>query len=35
VGRDLDILQIEKRLLTRRTLLLIQGMGGAGKTLQV
>jgi hypothetical protein len=32
VGRDLDILQIEKRLLTRRTLLLIQGMGGAGKT---
>jgi tetratricopeptide (TPR) repeat protein len=32
VGRDLDILQIEKRLLTRRNLLLIRGMGGAGKT---
>ncbi|MFZ4657342.1 MAG: tetratricopeptide repeat protein [Caldilineaceae bacterium] len=37
VGRDLDILQIEKRLLTtsegkRRNLLLIQGMGGAGKS---
>ncbi len=32
VGRDLDTLQIEKRLLTRRNLLLIQGMGGAGKT---
>jgi len=32
VGRDLDILQIEKRLLTRRNALLIRGMGGAGKT---
>jgi CHAT domain/AAA domain len=32
VGRDLDILQIEKRLLTRRNMLLIRGMGGAGKT---
>ena len=31
VGRDLDILQIEKRLL-KRNLLLVQGMGGAGKT---
>jgi hypothetical protein len=32
VGRDLDILQIEQRLLTRRNILLIQGMGGAGKS---
>ena len=32
VGRDLDILQIEKRLLSKRNLLLIRGMGGAGKT---
>ena len=32
VGRDLDILQIEKRLLAKRNLLLIRGMGGAGKT---
>jgi tetratricopeptide (TPR) repeat protein len=37
VGRDLDILQIEKRLLRRsegkrRNLLLLRGMGGAGKT---
>lgn len=32
VGRDLDILQIEKALLTRRNILLIRGMGGAGKT---
>ncbi len=32
IGRDLDILQIEKRLLSKRNLLLIQGMGGAGKT---
>ena len=32
VGRDLDILQIEKRLLTKRNLLLVRGMGGAGKT---
>ncbi len=32
VGRDLDILQIEKRLLAKRNLLLMRGMGGAGKT---
>jgi tetratricopeptide (TPR) repeat protein len=32
VGRDIDILQIEKRLLTKRNILLIRGMGGAGKT---
>ncbi len=37
IGRDLDILQIEKRLLSvsedkTRNLLLIRGMGGAGKT---
>ena len=32
VGRDLDILQLEKRLLTRSNILLIRGMGGAGKT---
>ena len=37
VGRDVDILQIEKRVLSeaegkRRNLLLIRGMGGAGKT---
>jgi tetratricopeptide (TPR) repeat protein len=32
VGRDLDILHIEKRLLTRRNILLLRGMGGAGKT---
>jgi tetratricopeptide (TPR) repeat protein len=32
VGRDVDILQIEKRLLTRRNVLLMRGMGGAGKT---
>jgi tetratricopeptide (TPR) repeat protein len=32
VGRDLDILQIEKRLLTKKNILLICGMGGAGKT---
>ncbi len=31
-GRDLDILQIEKALLTQRNILLLQGMGGAGKT---
>ena len=31
VGRDVDILQIEKRLLTHN-LLLVRGMGGAGKT---
>jgi tetratricopeptide (TPR) repeat protein len=32
VGRDLDILQIEKLLLTSRNILLVQGMGGAGKS---
>ncbi len=37
VGRDVDILQLEKRLLSRaegkrRNLLLVRGMGGAGKT---
>ncbi len=32
VGRDLDILQIEKRLLLERNILLVRGMGGAGKT---
>ncbi|PID56580.1 Tfp pilus assembly protein PilF, partial [candidate division KSB3 bacterium] len=37
VGRDLDILEVEKRLLARsdglsRNMLLIRGMGGAGKT---
>jgi NB-ARC domain len=32
VGRDLDILRIEKRLLTRHNILLVRGMGGAGKT---
>ena len=32
VGRDLDILQIEKRLLTKRNIVLVRGMGGAGKT---
>jgi tetratricopeptide (TPR) repeat protein len=32
VGRDIDILQIEKRLLTQRNILLLRGMGGAGKT---
>ena len=32
VGRDLDILQIEKLLLTKGNMVLIQGMGGAGKT---
>jgi len=32
IGRDLDILQIEKRLLTKRNILLVRGMGGAGKT---
>lgn len=31
VGRDLDVLDIEKRL-AKHNLLLIQGMGGAGKT---
>ena len=32
MGRDLDILQIEKRLLLERNILLVRGMGGAGKT---
>jgi tetratricopeptide (TPR) repeat protein len=32
VGRDIDVLQIEKRLLTKRNILLVRGMGGAGKT---
>ncbi len=32
VGRDLDILSIERRLLAKRNMLLIHGMGGAGKT---
>jgi tetratricopeptide (TPR) repeat protein len=32
VGRDLDILHLEKRLLTRCNLVLVRGMGGAGKT---
>jgi tetratricopeptide (TPR) repeat protein len=31
-GRDLDVLRIETALLTRRNLLLVQGMGGSGKT---
>jgi tetratricopeptide (TPR) repeat protein len=31
-GRDLDILKIEKCLLTKSNILLIRGMGGAGKT---
>ncbi|MCP4119827.1 MAG: tetratricopeptide repeat protein [Desulfobacteraceae bacterium] len=32
VGRDIDILEIERRLLRRTNLLLVRGMGGAGKT---
>lgn len=32
VGRDLDILNIETRLLTKGNLLLVRGMGGAGKS---
>ncbi len=32
VGRDLDVLRIEKRLLSGRNLLLVRGMGGAGKS---
>jgi tetratricopeptide (TPR) repeat protein len=32
IGRDLDILRIERRLLLKRNLLLVRGMGGAGKT---
>ena len=31
-GRDLDVLRIEKALLTRRNILLVKGMGGSGKT---
>lgn len=31
-GRDLDILQIERRILAQRNILLLRGMGGAGKT---
>jgi CHAT domain len=31
-GRDFDVLRIETALLTRRNLLLVQGMGGSGKT---
>ena len=31
-GRDLDILLIEKTLLTCNNILLLRGMGGAGKT---
>ena len=37
VGRDLDVLEVERRLLAtsegeRRNMLLVQGMGGSGKT---
>ncbi|MFN8467951.1 MAG: tetratricopeptide repeat protein [Caldilineaceae bacterium] len=32
VGRDLDILSIERKLLGQNNLLLVHGMGGAGKT---
>jgi len=32
VGRDLDILELEQRLLLRRNLVLVRGMGGTGKT---
>jgi tetratricopeptide (TPR) repeat protein len=31
-GRDLDVLRIETALLMRRNLLLVQGMGGSGKS---
>ncbi|MCP4702710.1 MAG: tetratricopeptide repeat protein [Gammaproteobacteria bacterium] len=31
-GRDVEILELEERLLMRRNVLLLQGMGGAGKT---
>jgi tetratricopeptide (TPR) repeat protein len=31
-GRDLDVLEIERRLLLRRNILLVSGMGGVGKT---
>src|SRR5260221_8893739 len=32
VGRDLDILEIERRLLLKPNLLLVRGIAGAGKT---
>ncbi len=32
VGRDIDILQVERHLLHQRNLLLVRGMGGVGKT---
>ncbi len=32
IGRDLDILRIERRLLMKRNIVLVRGMGGAGKT---
>ncbi|WP_129677652.1 tetratricopeptide repeat protein [Candidatus Chloroploca sp. Khr17] len=32
IGRDLDILAIERRLLGTKNILLMRGMGGAGKT---
>jgi tetratricopeptide (TPR) repeat protein len=32
VGRDLDVLEIERRLLNQRNILLLRGMAGAGKT---
>ncbi|GHO73952.1 hypothetical protein KSD_17230 [Ktedonobacter sp. SOSP1-85] len=32
LGRDIDILQLEKRLLLKRNIVLVRGMGGAGKT---
>ena len=32
VGRDLDVLEVEKRLLGRCNVLLVRGLGGAGKT---
>ena len=32
IGRDLDILRIERRLLLKRNVMLVRGMGGAGKT---
>ena len=31
-GRDVDVLRIEKRLLTAGNILLVHGMGGAGKS---
>jgi len=32
VGRDLDVLNVERRLLGKRNALLVRGMGGAGKS---